>query len=303
MVIAGGGLPPLNGLVAFEAVARHLSFTAAARDLRVTQAAISQQVKALEAHLGVGLVRRERPVIGLTAEGELLAAAVRTGIDRIADAVRLVRRTPRPNKLTVATLVAFSSYWLMPRLPSFYATHPEIELRLVAGDGDIDWQGQDVDLGITFAQRPPPGQHTQRLFGDQIVAVARPDYFAGRSPVAQPPDLTRETLLHLDFTTQDWMTWEAWFDRCGVPPSTKLKGPRFNSYILLIQAALEGQGIAMGWRRLVDPLIRRGELIPVTDEAVVPPAAFHLQIPKHLADERTVVAFKAWLLAQAAADW
>jgi DNA-binding transcriptional LysR family regulator len=303
MVISRRGLPPLNGLVAFEAVARHLSFTAAARELRVTQAAISQQVKALEAQRGVGLVHRARPVIRLTAEGELLAAAVRAGIDRIADAVRVVRRTPRPNKLTVATLIAFSSYWLMPRLPGFHAAHPQIELRLVAGDGDIDWQGQDVDLGITFAQRPAPGFQTERLFGDQIVAVARPDYFAGRRPAARALDLTRETLLHLDFTSQDWMTWETWFARCGVPRSAELKGPRFNTYILLVQAALEGQGLAMGWRRLVDPLIRRGELMRVSDGAVVPEAAFHLQIPKHQAAERPVAAFKDWLLAQAAADW
>ena len=110
MTISPSGVPPLTALVAFEAVARHLSFTAAARQLRVTQGAVSQQVKALEAHLGVGLVLRERPVIRLTAEGEVLAAAVRAGIDRIADGVRLVRRTPRRNTLTVATLIAFSSY-------------------------------------------------------------------------------------------------------------------------------------------------------------------------------------------------
>jgi DNA-binding transcriptional LysR family regulator len=303
MVVSRGGLPPLTGLVAFEAVARHLSFTVAARELRVTQAAVSQQVKALEAHLAVGLVHRARPVIRLTAEGEVLAAAVQAGLDRIAEAVGVVRRRPRANQLTVATLVAFSSYWLMPRLPSFHATHPKIELRLVAGDGDIDWQGQDVDLGITFAHRPAAGFQTQRLFGDQIVAVARPDYFAGRSPPTRTADLTNETLLHLDFTTQDWMSWEAWFERCGVAPSSDLKGPRFNTYILLVQAALEGQGIAMGWRRLVDPLIRRGELMQVTDASVVPQAAFHLQIPKPRAAERPVAAFKTWLLAQAAADW
>ena len=296
-------LPPLNALVAFEAVARHLSFTAAARELRVTQAAMSQQVKSLEAHLRVGLVHRERPVIRLTAEGELLAAAIRVGIDRIADAVRVVRRVPRPNRLTVATLVAFSSYWLMPRLPSFHAVHPHIELRLVASDGDVDWEGEDVDLGIVFAEHPSADRQTQRLFGDEIVAVARPDYFAGRTPVSRVDALTEETLLHLDFTTRDWMTWEAWFDRCGVRRSATLRGPRFNTYILLLQAALEGQGLAMGWRRLVDPLIRRGDLMRVTDAAVVPEASFHLQIPKHLASERAVVAFKDWVLAQAAADW
>ena len=118
-----------------------------------------------------------------------------------------------------------------------------------------------------------------------------------------PGSIWNESLLHLDFTTQDWMTWEAWFERCGVPPADELKGPRFNTYILLVQAALEGQGLAMGWRRLVDPLIRRGELMAVTDAAVVPEAAFHLQIPRPLAAERPVVAFKDWLLAQTAADW
>ncbi len=292
----------MNGLIAFEAVAQLRSFTAAARRLGVTQAAVSQHVKSLEERLGVVLLRRERPQLRLTPEGELLAEAVTAGIERIGEAVRAIEQRRRGKRLTVATTIAFSAYWLMPRLPRFHARHSDVELRLATSDSPIDWQGESVDLGIAFIERPPSGFSSDPLFGDEILAVANPSLHKAIAPISLT-GLGQADLLHLDWPDQTWMTWQEWFARLDVEAKSTAVKLRFNNYLLLIQAALEGQGVALGWRRLIDPLIDRGDLLMACPARVVPQARYYLLIPSRVRNDRAVKAFRTWLLQEASEDW
>ena len=302
MVLVHRDLPPLNSLIAFEAVAQQRSFTAAARRLGVTQAAVSQHVKSLEERLGVVLLRRERPQLRLTQEGELLAEAITASVERIGEAVRAIEQRRRGKRLTVATTIAFSAFWLMPRLPGFHARHSDVELRLVTSDSPIDWQGESVDLGISFTKAPPPGFSSDPLFSDEILAVAGPALHKAIAPIT-PAGLRQKELLHLDWPDQTWMSWQEWLARLDVEAKSTAVKLRFNNYMLLIQAALEGQGIALGWRRLVDPLLRRGDLNMVCPARVVPEARYHLLTPLRFRDDRAVLAFRHWLLQEAGADW
>ena len=302
MTIGLRDLPSLNAFVVLEAVVRNLGFTAASRELQVTQAAVSQQVKALERELEVQLIHRERPRIRATAEAELIARAVRDGIDRIEEAVGTVRQRAGANRLSVAAVTALSSFWLMPRLPRFFVAHPEIEVNLVTRDREIQRTDHDFDVGILFTAALLPGFDMYRLFGDELIPVCTPDYLRRYVQARTAEDLAQEHLLHL-VTEDRWMGWPEWFEHLGVEGEPVLPGTRFTNYILVIQAALEGQGIALGWRRLVNPMLERGELVRVTEAVTVPEPAYHLAVPGQRASNRAVKTFTEWLFEEAARDW
>ena len=296
-------LPPPNALVAFEAVARLLSFTAAARELGVSQAAASRQVRNLEDHLGVALFRRERKRVFLTPAGEQLQRSVEAGLYQIADSADALRSSVGPNRLTVATTIAFSAFWLMPRLFAFHASHPSWELNLITSDVPRDWVGPGISASIVFVDEDWPGYRTDRLFGEEVIAVARPGYFKDRPAPERPEALLGETLLQLDSDLVSWWSWPVWLKRCGVTPQRPLQGPHFNNYTNTIQAALDGTGISLGWRRLVEPQLRAGRLLPVTDAKVVPEESYRLLMPDSAANNPKALAFRDWLLAEAAKDW
>lgn len=299
-----GRLPPTNALVTFEAVARHLSFTAAARELGVSQAATSRQVRLLEDHLGVRLFQREGRRIRLTAAGEQLHPAVSMAFAHIVGTTDALRRSPRGEALTVGTSIAFSAFWLMPRLAGFQAAHPGLELRLVTSDAESDLFAEDIDVVVVFGDRPPPGSEALRLFGDQVMPVCHPDYLAGRRPaLKETADLLGETLLHLDSRQPTWLTWQAWLAACGTPVTRTLPGPHFSTYTITIQAARDGRGIALGWRRLIDQHLEDGSLVPVTSARHVPQESHLLLIPHRMRQAPSVHAFRDWILTEAAGDW
>jgi len=296
-------LPPASALVALEAVVRHASFAAAARELRVSQSAVSQQVKLLEARLGVELVLRRRPRIRPTAEGRTVADAVRVGLDHVADALELVRRRARPGHLVVAATTSFSSFWLMPRLPDFHAAHPEVELHLLSSDVELESSRADFDVGVVYAHEPWQGREEHRLFGDQILAVCHPDLLARVDSAEGPAGLAERVLLHHDFTDPAWMGWPEWFEALGSRGRGTSGGRHFSNYALLLQAALEGQGVAMGWRRLVEPMLARGALVRASDAVVVPKADYRVVLPAERPVQEAAYGFRDWLLSQAGADW
>ena len=295
-------LPPTNALVVFEAVARHLSFTAAARELGVSQAATSRQVRLLEDHLSVRLFSREHRQIRLTPAGAELHQAVTLGLGHIAAVTDGLRAGRRDRSFTIATSIAFSAFWLMPRIGRFHAAQPEIELRLVTSDSESEWPNDGVDVAVAFGRGQGPGFTAERLFGDEIIAVCHPDYLAGRPPPGEAAALCGETLLHLDSAHLSRLGWKAWLARCGVA-ARDLPGRRFNTYTIAIQAARDGQGVALGWRRLIDPDLAAGTLMRLTAASVVPEDAYYLLVPERLADDPRVRAFRDWILAEAAEDW
>lgn len=298
-------LPPTNALVTFEAVARHLGFTAAARELGVSQAATSRQVRLLEDHLGVALFSRAGKRVRLTAAGERLQQAAAMAFGHLAGTVEELRRERRPKALTVATSIAFASFWLMPRLAAFHAAYPELELRLATSDGEADWFAEDVDAAVVFG---PPGRRGlagESLFGDQVVAVCRPGYFGTRTAPRTAAELQDEVLLQMESPHSSWLSWSDWLARCGAPLSPGgrgPRGPRFNAYTITMQAALDGRGLALGWRRLIEPHLQDGRLVRVTEAVVVPDETYMLVMPERRKSPG-LQAFQDWILAEARADW
>jgi LysR family glycine cleavage system transcriptional activator len=311
MTIRLGNLPPLSAFIALEAVVRQMSFTLASRELKVTQAAVSQQVRALEDYLRAELIVRERPRIRPTEEALVIANAVRAGIDGIEAAVNSVRHRPEPNRISVASTTAFSSYWLMPRLTRFFGEHPELEVNLLSKDLDIRDSMSGFDIGIVYTDQSRPGFQATRLFGEEVVAVCSGSYKAAHPEMQSSVDLLGVHLLHFD-SEEPETDWPGWFSALGIDTrklapggvrSALERGAHFNSYILATQAAVEGQGVVLGWRRLIEPMLRRGDLVRAVPEAVVPSNGYDVILPSRLTDDPAVKSFRAWLAREAAADW
>jgi len=296
-------LPPTNALVTFEAVARNLSFTQAARELGVSQAATSRQVRLLEEHLGVGLFDRAQKRVRLTSSGRQLFDAVAMGLGHIASVADSLRRERHDRALTVATSLAFSAFWLMPRLPAFHADYPALELRLSTSDSETDWVADDVDVAVVFGAQRRSGWRSEALFGDQVIAVCRPDYFGVRRLPQTAEELHEETLIQIESPYMSWFSWPDWFAKNAVPLRRAPRGPQFTNYIIAIQAALDGQGLALGWRRLIDPHLRDGRLIQVTKASVTPADDYVLMAPEHPDQDRRIRAFRDWIRGEAKQDW
>ena len=301
MTIGIKGLPPVSTLIVLEAVVRHRSFTQAAKELRVTQAAISQQIRGLEDDLRIELIRRERPQIRNTVEAELLATATRQGIDGIRTAVEAIRRRPDVNHLSIAALTSFASFWLMPRLPKFFAEFPELEVNLLARDREIQRGDEGFDVGVNYPGTPRRGFQVHTLFRDELMAVCSPVFLASRPELQSVHDLAKAYLIDL-VTDDPWMGWDEWFACFGAARHADKKGLQVTSYVLAIQAALDGQGVALGWRRLIEPLLQREALVPVVPERARPDGAYALLVPNRNLHNPAVEKFRRWILREAAVD-
>ncbi|HEY5701165.1 MAG TPA: transcriptional regulator GcvA, partial [Gammaproteobacteria bacterium] len=230
-------LPPLNALRAFEAAARHLSFTRAAAELHVTQAAVSHQVKSLEDYLGIKLFRRFNRSLLLTDEGQAYLPTMTRAFDLMNDATaRLVKKDPS-GPLTVSVLPSFAARWLVPRLGRFRRAHPEVDLRIDPA-ADLAYFGRgDVDIGIRYGRGDYPGLRADRLMAEDIFPVCSPALLAGEHPLDDPEDLAYHTLLH-DDGHGDWRTWLLAAQVERVDPN---RGTVFTDSSMLIEAAKRGQ--------------------------------------------------------------
>jgi len=295
-------LPPLSALVAFEAVARHLSVTQAAGELCLTQAAVSRKTRTLEDDLGVRLFQRLHRGLRLTPEGERLQAAVSASLERMAETSDHLRQRGRSAQVTVATSVAFATFWLMPRIPAFREAHPGIELRLTAHDPHVDPVREGVDAAIRYGHGDWPGLATTRLFADEIFPVCSPAYLRAHPGLTSVDALADHTLLHLDVAYPDWVDWGQWFRAQDRVPPGERSGLLFNTYTLLIQAAVAGQGVALGWRHLVADFLEAGQLVRPLAAAMRPPGAYHLVHPAATTPTPETQALIDWLVEAATAD-
>ncbi|MGY8996805.1 MAG: LysR substrate-binding domain-containing protein, partial [Alphaproteobacteria bacterium] len=213
----------------------------------------------------------------LTQEGERLAEAVTTGLGHIAETSRDLRKGGVTETITVAASVALTSLWLMPRVAGFRRAQPGIALRLLAADPYTDPLHSDVDLSVRFGNGRWPGLEAIKLFDDLVVPVASPDYFQGRIKPSGPGDFLNETLLHLDDIDSAWMPWRTWFANHDITPPRRDSGAlSFNAYPNMIQAAIDGQGIALGWAHLITRELNRGDLVRVTGDIQKPREAQYL---------------------------
>lgn len=289
-------LPPPGSLIVFEAVARRLGFTAAAEELGISQAAVSRQIRNLEDFVGQDLFRRSHRRVSLTEAGSQLFDDVTFGLGRIAERLDYLRKSQAEESvLTIQTTIAFASFWLMPRLSGFAAAHPEIELRLITSDLPPDYSDATVDLAVVYGERIPPGMRGQQLFGDEVLPVASPRFLERYDGHESLEGLQTAPLLNMEPAQSIWLTWEEWFGRLGHRVPGNFKGPRFSSYALVVQAALNGQGIALGWRRMLAPQLARGDLLPVTEASLVPEEAYHLVLPRREDPPKKIRYFRDWL--------
>ncbi len=292
-------LPPLKPLPAFEAAARLLSFTEAAEELYVTQAAISHQIKQLEDALGVRLFRRLNRALLLTEEGQAFATAVRQSLAQIAAAADRVKRQDATGALNVSCLPSFASAWLVPRLAKFRALHPEIDIRLAADYELTDFTVEDIDLAIRWGTGGYDDLHEIRLMTEEVFPVCSPRLLQDPNrPLVSPSDLQYHTLLHDDIRT-DWRVWLKAAQVEGVNPD---KGPRYNFSNLVLQAAIAGEGVALGRSAIAHDALEQGLLVKPFDFSIPSDYAYWIVCPKDRADHPKIRAFTAWLLDEASLD-
>jgi len=301
-------LPPLNALRAFEAAARHLSFAKAAEELSVTPAAVSQQIRSLEASLGVKLFRRLPRSVVITEAGQAGLVALREGFERIAEAAELFRAQASDNTLVVSVVPPFAAKWLVPRLDRFQCRHPDIEVRVDASSRLVDFAREEVDVAIRYGAGHYPGLVTRRLTrGTEVVfPVCSPRLLDGPHPLRRPDDLRWHTLIHTDWRGQEdaWPNWRTWLMAAGVTDVDTSRGPRFNSGTLAVQAAVQGQGVALGNQFLAAPELAEDRLVKPFGLSVEAPAHFahYLVCPRAAEDKPKVAAFCRWVLAEAGVD-
>lgn len=291
-------LPPPNSLVTFEAAARHLSFTAAAGELRVTQAAVSRQVRLLEDHLGVEVFKRAHRALALTPHGERLFQAVEEGLGRIAQVAGDIRRAESSVDVTIASSVTFASYWLMSRIAQYRAQFPDVDVQLVASARSRDLTGSNIDLAIRYGRGQWPGRTAHYLFGNDVFPVCSPAYLERNTALGTVSDLANARLLHLARYDRNWVTWASWFAEfdLGEVPA---RGLWFDNYMVLVHAAIQGQGVALCGGRLAEELIRRHDLIRPFATALRSEFSFYVVEPSQHRPRRPVTRFRDWLLQDA----
>jgi LysR family glycine cleavage system transcriptional activator len=291
-------LPPLNALKAFEAAARHESFTRAAEELCVTQGAVSHQVKALEAELGIKLFNRERQRLVITEAGREYLAVLRDSFDRIAVGTdRLIQRQSS-GVLTVSTSPDFAAKWLVNRLGRFAEAHPGIDLRISATLDHVDFAREDVDLAVRHGDGNWPGLDVARLSSEQLFAVCSPKLVAGRRRIRKPSDVLRFPLLHLG----DRKDWARWLEAAGVTGGDLTHGPVLNRASMVIDAAVDGQGIALARTTLAAWDLINRRLVRPFAEALRLSKTYWIVCPKATSALPKISTFREWLLAEAADD-
>lgn len=288
-------LPRLSSLLMFEAAARHRSFTAAARELRVTQAAVSQQVRALERELGVALFNRLHRGLELTPHGSRLQRAASVAFEHVAITVDEVRAAKPPARIEIGVTFAVATFWLVPRLPRFRALYPDIDVHVVATDQGFDKIADRVDAGIAYGLGHWPGFRATLLREGEVFPVCSPAYLRRRPHLKRVDQLLDETLLSLDDNRPGLMDWPLWFAEQGINGYSSSRNLKINSHPLLMQAACEGQGIALGWALLTDDLLEKGKLVRPIEATLRERRAFYLVAAERSSSHEAQI-FGDWVL-------
>lgn len=291
-------LPPLNALKAFEAAARHQNFTRAGEELCVTQGAISHQVKALESELGIKLFSREGQRLLLTEGGREYFFTVRDAFDRIAVGTHTLFRRQGTGALTLSTSPDFAAKWLVHRLDRFAEAHPSIELRISATMHHVDFAREDIDLAVRHGDGNWSELDVVKLCSDELFAVCSPRLLASCGLLHEPADLLKFSLLHLD----DRQLWSKWLEAAGLVAPDVSRGPVLNRASMVIDAAVDGQGIALARTTLAARDLIQGRLVRPFSLALSLPKAYWIVCPRATSTLTKIKACRDWLLLEAAND-
>ena len=290
-------LPSLNGLRAFEAAARHLSFTLAASELNVTQTAISHQIRRLEEELGLRLFVRKNRALALTPQARDYLPGVRAAFNDLRLATDRLLRKDDDNVLTVSTLASLAAKWLLPRLTAFQEAHPGLDVRITTSTALVDFKSGDVDAAIRYGRGNWPGVRAEWLMADDFFPVCSPALLSGKRPLHAPEDLRDHVLLHTSTNGDDWRQW---LTAAGLPSDTsKQPGITFDLALMTVQAAIDGIGVAMGRTSYVQDDIAKGRLVVPFNIALPADAGFYLVSPEGAAEPPKLKAFRQWLIASA----
>ncbi|MCA1361321.1 transcriptional regulator GcvA [Bradyrhizobium sp. IC3069] len=291
-------LPSLNGLRAFEAAARHLSFTLAASELNVTQTAISHQIRRLEEELGIRLFIRQNRALALTPEARDYLPGVRAAFNDLRLATDRLLRKDDDKVLTVSTLASLAAKWLLPRLTDFQEQHPGIDVRITTSTSLVDFQRDNVDAAIRYGRGQWPGLRADWLMADELFPVCSPSLLRGDKPLRRPEDLRNHPLLHTSSTNSD--DWRLWLTAAGLPADiARHPGITFDMIFMTIQAAIDGIGVAMGRTSYVQDDIAKGRLVVPFKIALPADAGFYLVAPEGRREAPKLAAFRQWVLAAA----
>jgi LysR family transcriptional regulator, glycine cleavage system transcriptional activator len=288
-------LPPISTLRSFEAAARLLSFSKAADELYVTHGAVSRAIKHLEDHLGVPLFQRTTRAVQLTQTGTSYAASVRDTLDHLATATARITDQKSLGVLSVSTLDSFAAKWLLPRLFRFRQKHPDIEVRLATSSKLADFINDGIDVAIRYGLGRYSGLAAELLMMEEVAPMCSPELLKGPHPLTSPEDLKHHTLIHDDFE----IDWSMWLISAGVEGVDAYRGPRFQSSVLAVQAAVQGDGVVLGRSALVADDLRAGRLVKPFTLSLPSDLAYYVVCPTQTAERPKVRAFRDWLLEEA----
>lgn len=295
-------LPPMSALIAFESAARHMSFTRAAEEIGVTQAAVSRQIQSLEAHLDFPVFLRRHRRLELTERGAILAGTLAESLAGIATTVRSISGEARREELVISASVAFAHFWLLPRLTEFRRANPSVQLRLVARDDSGDLRAGDTDLAVRYGEGRWPDGKARLLLDDHVYPVCSPDYISRHGRPDCAADIAGHRLIAAHPQESAWIDWPGWTASFGLPGGEPEIALTCNLYTDAVQAALSGAGIALGWHRLIGDLVAEGRLVRVATESWQVREGYYLIRNRERQLRPVVSAFVDWITATAAAQ-
>jgi LysR family transcriptional regulator, glycine cleavage system transcriptional activator len=288
-------LPPLPWLRAFEVSARHLSFTSAAGELALSQAAVSKQIKLLELKLGEPLFYRFPRSLGLTKAGEAFLPKVQDAFERLSAGASEVFGPRRSDVLSIRCAIGFAVNWLAPRLPDFMAKHPDIALRLISSVWNEDNSSEAFDLDIRYGDGNWPGVKSDRLTRESLQPVCSPDLLkAGR--LRTPSDLANQTLIHVLGYREGWALW---LKKAGVKKTPTSAALQFDTSLMAFEVAAQGVGVALGRTSMIEPELNSGRLVAPFTLAVPVEEGFHLVSRENAQNARQAAVFREWVLGAA----
>jgi DNA-binding transcriptional LysR family regulator len=295
-------VPSINALVVFEAAGRLASFTGAARELQMTQAAVSYAINRLEADLGAALFLREHRRVRLSEAGARFHADVSIGLSHIQRSAQRLRALATGGYVTLSCSTAFAAFWMVPRMAQLRADLPHIDLRIQTADRDLDLVGEGIALAVRGGNPAGwPQYQAERLAQEEIYPVCGAGYLAERAKPALPEELLDHQLIHLEEPHRSAATWRDWFAAVGIDARRVPKGLQINDYVLVLQSVIAGQGVALGWRHLVEGLVAQGVLLRLTSPVLTTGMDFHVIWPREAPLSRAAMDVRDWLLAQARA--
>ena len=292
-------LPPMNSLIVFEAAARHLSFTKAADELTVTQGAISRQIRQLEEYLGKELFIRSNRNISLTPTGLQYYQTIYSSLLNVAQATAEIKKWQGEHQITVATTNAMAALWLLPKVASFQQNNEGFDLRILTTGNILDLHKMDFDLALFYCRTPPERMNVTTLFPEEVFPVCSPSYLAQFNADSTPEDIFGKALLYLDDSQKDWITWAEWFEAVNYPVVKPKNRVNINNYPMLLQAAINGQGVALAWGSLIDDYLQSGTLVRPVETVLRTQANFCMLEPSDRGMiPSSVKHFRNWLLDQ-----